>query len=69
MLHMLGKLVYPLFGALVLGGYAYSVRRGIEPFEVSSDKRELPQAARAAQGGGYRRTPTAVFWYGGFGGK
>lgn len=68
MFAFLKKLLYPGLGALVLMAYVYTVRRGIEPFEVSSERGEIPTAQRRAGGGGYRRTPT-VFWFGGFGGK
>jgi len=64
-----GKLAYPLLGALVLGTYVYTVQRGIEPLEVSSEKRALPKGAQARSGGGYRRSHTTVIFFGGFGGK
>ncbi|MGD8861218.1 MAG: hypothetical protein PVI30_14515 [Myxococcales bacterium] len=66
----LRKLIYPLFGLVVLFGYGYAVRRGIEPFQVSSEKRAIPTgASRQASAGNYRRRPGGVFFFGGFGGK
>ena len=61
----MGKLVYPLIGLLVLGTYVYTVRRGIEPLEVSSQRRELPSGPAGRAAGGYRHPRTSVFWFGG----
>ncbi|MDH5673333.1 MAG: hypothetical protein OEZ06_14360 [Myxococcales bacterium] len=67
-MNFLSKLVYPIFGILVLFSYASIVRRGIEPFEVSSDKRAVPTGASQQHRSGYRRSG-GIFFYGGFGGK
>ncbi|MEM1416941.1 MAG: hypothetical protein AAGH15_18735 [Myxococcota bacterium] len=57
------RLLYPLFGLVVLGGYGYMNVQGIDPGASSYERRALPPAARAAGVGG-------AFWYGGFrGGK
>lgn len=53
------RLLYPLFGVLVLGGYTGALLSGWDPFTTNSERRNLPAEARAAPGG-YRHFPT--FW-------
>ena len=57
-------LLYPLFGALVLGGYAYTAVNGIDPFASSADARTMPPEVRSAPAG----PGAAFFWYAGVGG-
>jgi len=59
------KLLYPLFGAAVIGGYAVLVLTGTDPASASEDRRVMPPEARAS--GAYRSMP--FFWSsGGFSG-
>jgi hypothetical protein len=60
-------LIYPVFGLLVLGSYAFVMMRGIDPGAVSADTRALPPEARAA-GGASRAGPGFWFVGAGFGG-
>ena len=70
-MNFLSRLIYPSLGALVLGSYLYTVKRGIEPFEVSSDRRQAPAGARTARSSSHRRHPrgSTLIWFSGFGGK
>ncbi len=63
----LSKLIYPAFGIAVLLSYGYVVRNAIEPFQVSSEKREIPKGA-AKKSSSHRRS-RGVYFFGGFGGK
>ena len=64
----LSKLIYPAFGIAVLLSYGYVVRNAIEPFQVSSEKREIPKGATKKSSSSYRRS-RGVYFFGGFGGK
>lgn len=66
---MLKLAIYPIFGVLVIFGYASAVRRGIDPGAVRSEDRVAPQGApRQASSRGHYRRPSYI-WLGGFGGK
>lgn len=57
---MFGRVLYVLFGLLVVGGYAFASLRGME----------LSSARTRMSPGGVRGAHTGVFWYGGYrGGK
>ena len=63
------RMLYPILGVVVLGSYTHVVRRGIEPFEVSSEERKLPAGASAHTNRSNTRRYHSVFWISGFGGK
>lgn len=64
------KLLYPVFGVTVLGGYAFMNLNGIDPGASSTERRALPPAARAAGVGVGGGGAGGAFWYGGYrGGK
>lgn len=56
---------FPLFGLLLIAGYAYFVQRGIEPFAMSSERRQGDPKQTSSSAG--RRT--GYVWFGGYGGK
>jgi hypothetical protein len=55
------RVLYVALALLVIGGYAYAGRRGLE---ISTAKKSVAQPGMRGRGG------AAVFWYGGYrGGK
>ncbi len=46
----LSYILYPLFGLLVVGAYAFVTARGIEPFGASTSRSTSAPAARAPGG-------------------
>ena len=57
------RLLYPLFGLGIVGGYAYLADSGIDPFAVEQERRAAPPDVRASGG-----RAGGLFWYGGFSG-
>jgi len=52
------RLIYPIFGLMVLGGYGLMTYRGVDPFATGTDERVAPPAVVAAP------AAAAAFWYG-----
>lgn len=59
------KLLYPIFGILLVAGYSWYVASGHDLGAVSTDSRALPAGARQP-GGGFRVAP--AFWGAGLSG-
>lgn len=64
----MSKLLYPLFGLIVIGGYAFALNRAIEPFSASTERGEIGAATSTPGASGRSRSPTFI-WFGGIGGK
>ncbi len=61
------RFLYPAFGLLVIGLFAFVVQSAREPFEVSNERGVASRATAGSHGSGYRRHTSVWFW--GFGGK